>query len=144
MRKSAGELLQHHHEFLQLFQQQQQKKMGTQNAILANEDDDDGGGMPEEDDFRTNVTTSLTGSVRRHTTFLDYVKFERSVTTLIATMVPSVEFANLLTTLTSYNNNNNNNNTSSTATATTMTLDLNIIPISELKKILKERNQFQW
>ena len=47
---------------------------------------------------RLSKTTSiaLRGSVRRHSTFLDFRKFERSMTTLLATMLSPAELVRLL------------------------------------------------
>jgi calcium-dependent protein kinase len=133
VRKSAGELL--HHDFVQLH-----KKGGV--------DDDDDNNNNKDDRNSNNKTilrkkdkdsSVLTGSVRRHVAFLDYVKFERSVTTLIATMVPSEEFANLIRTLTT-----SKSKTTTTTTTTTTDNILNIVPISELMEKLKDRNQSSW
>jgi calcium-dependent protein kinase len=128
MRKSAGQLLQQ--EFV-LFHKQHDNDDDYLNLTQVVNDSKN-----NVNNTSTSTSTSprrsstksmvLTGSVKRHSLFLDYVTFERSVTTLIATLVPKEEFQLLLIALKSKSSK------------------LNIIPMVELMETLKERKQSQW
>jgi hypothetical protein len=108
-------------------------------------------------------SVALTGSVVRHTLMLGYQKYERSVTTLLATMLDSNDFDRLIKILEDRNKVSSADKASSTATTSTSTTNdpeasngaaapspdeetsehvqrgrLDIIPIHALKKIIKD------
>jgi parvulin-like peptidyl-prolyl isomerase len=104
---------------------------------------------------KNNNNNILSGSVQRHFIFLDYCKFERSVTTLIVTLVGKKDLLQLLERLQKANNNtsdddNNNDNTPNEEeeeeeeVVQQQQQMLNIIKISKLKTILTEMKQEQW
>lgn len=119
-RMDAGQLMQcefaqfhmHHHEEQQQHKQQQKQRPGIISITeVANEaagggGDDDGGGMAEDhlpemansskSGSRKTQSVLLEGSVSRHNTYLGYQKFERSVTTILATMLSKETCTKLL------------------------------------------------
>lgn len=133
-RKSAGELL--HHEFVQFHKLHD----GGEHALSLQTVVPDSSLAPlpttTGDASTKNATTSmrLTSSVKRHSLFLDYQRFERSVTTLLATLVAKQDFDVLLERLQHYKDSN----------VKVESKNLNIIPIHELKAILKSMNQTKW
>jgi calcium-dependent protein kinase len=152
-RKSAGELLQH--EFVQFHKQQ------------LHHDDDDASNLDIHqvmaDSLAPTTTTTksmrLTSSVQRHSMFMDFKKFERSVTTLLATLLSKQELNLLLQTLerrikqeeeeeeekediikvSGHNNDNEDDDN-----VAKVSKKLNIIPICELETMLEEMKQTKW
>jgi serine/threonine protein kinase len=89
-------------------------------------------------------SVSLRGSVGRHSLFLDYKKYERSLTTLLATLLDKKELIQLMNALNkkiSVKKQEQKEAANDGEQALEKSLD--VIPISELKKILEEQNQEQ-
>lgn len=101
-RKSAGEMLSH--EFVQFHKTAFSVE---QISMQAQADDGDAAG-PLPDGLKRPVpmgrttSISLRGSVGRHSQFLDYQKYQRSLTTLLATLLDKKELTNLITTISEF------------------------------------------
>jgi len=138
-RKSAGEMLKH--EFVQFHE----SAFSVENIMLeaANIVPKDGSKKS-----RTTQSVSIRGSVGRHSLFLDYQKFERSLTTLLATLLTKKELdafvVNVHETLAKEKEDSKNEGKEEQSTlpeqVDKMTLD--IIRVDKMKKILeKDGNQ---
>ena len=133
-RKSAGELL--NHEFVQFH------KIHADNPLSLHDVVDDSL-SPLADDVSGTVSKSkttsmrLTSSVQRHSLFMDFKKFERSVTTLLATLLAKPEFDKLLETV-------QKRITEKEELKDSVAKNLNIIPIHELKAMLKDIKAQKW
>jgi len=137
-RKSAGELL--NHEFVQFHKKYAENPLSIHDVVqdsLQPLPDDVNGSKSK------NPTKSmrLTSSVQRHSMFLDYQKFERSVTTLLATLLAKQDFDKLLELLQKQNGEQIVGDASGVEA---QPKKLNIIRISELKTIMKEMKQDKW
>ena len=113
---------------------------------------------PNSNNNKKNRSVSLAGSVVRHNVFLGYQRYERAVTTLLATMLSKTELAQLLQVLQEKahaaveqvpgNNNNNNNKQLKTKDGTKNGKDdveadeaiemqsLSVVKVLELKSII--------
>jgi serine/threonine protein kinase len=144
-RKSAAELLTH--EFVQFH-----KTVFTVEQIVleaqqeANDDamnNNDG----QHKSLRRTQSVSLRGSVGRHSMFLDYQKYERSLTTLLATLLDKKELLQLMKTLNEKLSVKKEEKAEDTIPGhpllAPMEKRLDVLPINELKKILEEQKQEQ-
>jgi len=95
-RKSAGELLDC--EFLQFHKAVFSVE---QIAMHANQDEDKPSDL-KRPTFGKTKSISLRGSVGRHSMFLDYQKYQRSLTTLLATLLNKKELSELMRLLTEF------------------------------------------
>ena len=156
-RKTAGELLDN--EFVQFHKD----AFSLDNiAMEANKVSpllgDDLSGSNKPFSMRKTQSISLKGSVGRHSLFLDYQKFERSLTTLLATLLDRKELQQLLDNLTERMGKGEKENAGgsseiiSPAAQTAAAIlppeqsqqqKLDVIQITELKKILEENQQAQ-
>jgi calcium/calmodulin-dependent protein kinase I len=159
-RKSAGEML--NHEFVQFH------SMAFTIDQISMEAQAEANGQALKDTTATNgnqqkrprtQSISLKGSVGRHSLFLDYQKFERSLTALLATLLDRKELVALLTALhekmngikQEQLNSMNHDSINSNSLATTIEQariaphekKLDVIPIRELKTILVAQKQDQ-
>jgi hypothetical protein len=123
-RKSAGDLL--GHEFCQLHKQTDDLSITdvVQDSMASNNNDNNNNNKMKNSSMR------LMSSVQRHSMFLDFKKFERSVTTLVATLLSKQELNTLLKKLETKNE--------------LETKKLNIIPMKELQMMLQEMKQTKW
>lgn len=156
-RKTAGEMLTH--EFVTFHKDLEEEEDGISFEQIAAAAA--GGKAPTQDGSKKmgrSQSVSLAGSVVRHTLMLGYQKFERSVTTLLATMLDSNDFDRLLKQLEERNKASEAKTSSEAATASTAASSVNggatspdedvsenihrerldIVPMHELKKIIKE------
>jgi serine/threonine protein kinase len=143
-RKSAGESLAH--EFVQFH-----KTAFTVEQIFleaqqeANEEAlKDGAGTRRKTGKTQSV--SLRGSVGRHSMFLDYQKYQRSLTTLLATLLDKKELVQLLKVLNeklSAKKEEQNEANDEKPLIAPMEKRLDVIPVHELKKLLEEQKQDQ-
>ncbi len=134
-RKSAGELLSQ--DFVQFHKQH---GLSISDVVA-----DSVTPLPES----KNATKSmrLTSSVQRHSMFMDFKKFERSVTTLLATLLSKQELDVLLEKLEKRTNELLEENVQvmdASGHDVQVSKKLNIIPIKELETILKEMKQTKW
>lgn len=90
-RPKASQVLSH--EFLTLFGRNVKKE---EEAGLSLEEDDDTSEPINGNLSKINNNASITGSVRRHSIFLDFQKFERSLTALLATLLSTQELDTVL------------------------------------------------
>lgn len=154
-RKSAGELL--GHEFVQFYKSYENNgSLSVLENVIVQDSSSSLAPPPPlpsttggDGSTKNNPTKSmrLTSSVKRHTLFLDYQRLERSVTTLLATLLSKQDFNVLLEKLqqrTSQEEELNVMDASSKSMEVVKPKTLNIIPISELKTILQEMNQTKW
>jgi hypothetical protein len=157
-RKSAGEMLTH--EFVQFHQM----AFTIDQISMEAQAEANGQALKESGGQRKKTQSiSLKGSVGRHSLFLDYQKFERSLTALLATLLDRKELVALLDALHEKMNadrseqeqkTGDSKDETNTATATTGTTTeqarmapqkktLDVIPIRELKTILEAQKQDQ-
>jgi calcium-dependent protein kinase len=150
-RKSAGELLQH--EFVQFHTKLLHDANPPPNLDISH---------VVAESLTTPTTTSetaseptksmrLTSSVQRHSMFMDFKKFERSVTTLLATLLSKQELNLLLQKLESGRTNQEQKKEKDIQVSSghddddddvaKVSKKLNIIPISELETMLEEMKQ---
>jgi hypothetical protein len=153
-RKSAGELLQH--EFVQFHTKLLHDANPPPNLDISH---------VVAESLTTPTTTSetaseptksmrLTSSVQRHSMFMDFKKFERSVTTLLATLLSKQELNLLLQKLESGRTNQEQKKEKDIQVSSghddddddvaKVSKKLNIIPISELETMLEEMKQTKW
>lgn len=147
-RKTASEMLSH--EFVTFHKDLEEEADGISfEAIAATAAGAGGKDSTQEQSLSRrmgrNQSIRLKGSVVRHTLMLGYQKFERSVTTLCATMLSSDEFDRLLKIL---DDRKASQKSKAAAAAKASGLDdqhsivnperLDIIPMHELKKIIKD------
>jgi serine/threonine protein kinase len=152
-RKTAGELLEH--EFAQFHKTHAEEGISIDDIVAA------AAGSPppatsgaEEDTTerrgRPLLSISLTGSIVRHHVFLNYQQFERSVTTLLATLLSKTELEALLqkidVDLAQCKTNNGSDRKSGGAQGESARAPkkLQVIAISRLKELLEETNQDGW
>lgn len=141
-RKSAGDLL--GHEFVQFH------KLHAENLSISDVVADSLTPLPQDvNGSNKNPTKSmrLTSSVKRHSMFLDYQKFERSVTTLLATLLSKQDFDMFLQKLEQRNSEQQKVMDTSghdVIQPVAVAKKLNIIPMSELEVILKDMKQTKW
>ena len=126
-RKSAGQLL--NHGFIQLHKD----VFSVENVILeaTNPELADGSRIARTQSF------AIRGSVGRHTMVLDYQKFERSLTTLLATLLTRKELENFVEAVHEASKNEMEEEKVEYSTELTNQV-LDIIKVSRLKDILKE------
>jgi hypothetical protein len=88
----------------------------------------------------------MTGSIRRHNAFLNYQQFERSVTTLLATLLCNSDLSELLKELESEMIKEAARRPSEHALSlpNTNPTMLQVVSMFRLKEMLKERNQDEW
>ncbi|CAB9514753.1 MAP kinase-activated protein kinase 2 (Fragment) [Seminavis robusta] len=160
-RKTAAEMLTH--EFVTFHKDLEEEEDGISIEAIAAAAAAAGGIDPEKSSASKKMGRSqsikLSGSVQRHTLMLGYQKFERSVTTLLATMLDGNEFDRLIKQLDDRKKPaetnasepsapaNNNEPEGATTNGTGPTDEsnetvnrerLDIIPMHTLKKIVKE------
>jgi calcium-dependent protein kinase len=140
-RKTAAELLTH--EFVQFH-----KTVFTVEQIVleAQQEANDEAMNDGRKSQRKTQSVSLRGSVGRHSMFLDYQKYERSLTTLLATLLDKKELVQLMTTLNeklSVKKEKAEDTVGEQPLLAPMEKRLDVIPINELKKILEEQKQEQ-
>lgn len=134
-RSTAGELLQG--EFVQFHINH------AENDTESTGDDDDDCVVESTDDLppRRSIARTksvlLEGAVGRHSSFLGYQSFERSLTTLLATMLPKDQCKKLVTTLRSHHQSNPEENGESTAVKNNAS-KLQVIPVIKMVKIIEE------
>jgi serine/threonine protein kinase len=144
-RKSAGDML--NCEFLNFYKTLQTNGLSLED--IAAEAAEAVTPLPEDSitrRIRRTKSVNLSGSVQRHSMFLDYQRFERSVTTLLATLLTKAEFDSLLAKLTARNEpaaveEQVEVEADSTKIVVTNSQKLKVIPINELKDILTEMKQ---
>jgi len=99
-RKSAGEMLS------QEFVQFHKSAFSVEQIAMQAQSNEEAGPLPDglKPAARKGRTTSvsLRGSVGRHSQFLDYQKYQRSLTTLLATLLDKKELANLMTVISDF------------------------------------------
>lgn len=144
-RKSAGDILEHC-EFVK-FHKEHADEEEAELAKLANTNNDDNVGISLNQVFTDAVSMKKTksmlieGSVTRHTAMLKYGQFERSVTSLLASVLVKYELKALLNKIDQVmdsNHTNNENQTNMKGQEMTSRKRLQIIKIAELRVILKE------
>ena len=146
-RKSAGANLDH--EFITFHQRLETAGLSLDDiAAEANEASSpmmmplpDGSTKP----LRRTHSVNLSGSVQRHGMFLDYQRYERSVTTLLATLLSKVDFDILLAKLdTQYADQEQVEvqvDEGGPSKDNVRLQKLKVIPMNELKEMLKELKQ---
>lgn len=143
-RKSAGEMLDH--EFVQFHRA---AFTVEQIAMQANQGDDKATDLPSMNvPFSMGKTTSvsLRGSVGRHSLFLDYQKYQRSLTTLLATLLNKKELAQLMQAITAFLSKDGEAKDGSELTKSSeekFSSKLDIIHVQELKQLVKEQKHDQ-
>mmetsp|Transcript_19415 Transcript_19415/g.27445 ORF Transcript_19415/g.27445 Transcript_19415/m.27445 type:complete len:654 (+) Transcript_19415:248-2209(+) len=156
-RKSAKEMLQH--EFVQFHKDHAAEDGGAISIddiaamAAAGDNKSPAGSMKNGSMSRMSRTSSIKiiGSVHRHAQFLGYQKFERSVTTLLATLLSKSEFVELLKKLKEYIKSSGDESVPSVETALADNAEkkddvkiqsnehkLSVIPMNELKAMLKD------
>jgi hypothetical protein len=112
-----------------------------ENQTATSEDEQDDALVESADDFPPRKSMARTksvllqGAVGRHSTFLGYQSFERSLTTLLATMLPKEQCKNLVTTLRGQSHTESVNRQDAKITNASK---LQVIPVSELVKVIEE------
>lgn len=112
-----------------------------ENQTATSEDEQDDALVESADDFPPRKSMARTksvllqGAVGRHSTFLGYQSFERSLTTLLATMLPKEQCKNLVTTLRGQSHTEYVNRQDAKITNASK---LQVIPVSELVKVIEE------
>jgi hypothetical protein len=91
---------------------------------------------------RRTQSISLRGSVSRHTAFLDYQKFERSLTALLATLIDRTDLKSLMEALTQ-RISSQEQQASEEMPLAPLGNTLDVIPVQELKQMLVDRKQDQ-
>lgn len=145
-RKSAGELLTH--EFVQFHK----TALSVEQIAMNAQEMDDVSALPgitKNYSMTRTTSVSLRGSVGRHTLFLDYQKYQRSLTTLLATLLNKKELMALLTVLGKFlssaadgeSKNEQPETTQNTPDAIEKRLE--IIHIRDLKSLLKKEKHEQ-
>ena len=101
--------------------------------------------LPESSIMRRKThSVILSGSVQRHSMFLDYQKFERSVTTLLATLLVKTDFDSLLAKLEKHHTGRFEEQVEVEAGSSRPVLKLQklqVILMNELYEILREMKQ---
>jgi calcium-dependent protein kinase len=140
-RKTAGELLMH--EFVQFH-----KTAFTVEQIVleAQQEANDEAMNDGHKSVRKTQSVALRGSVGRHSMFLDYQKYERSLTTLLATLLDKKELVQLMHTLNvklSVEKEEAEDTVGEQPLLAPMEKRLDVIPMNELKEVLEEQKQEQ-
>ena len=95
--------------------------------------------------LRRTHSVNLSGSVQRHNMFLNYQRYERAVTTLLATMLSKADLDVFLATLNTHHADLEQieveEGSSSKDDNNVRLQKLKVIPMNELKNMLKELNQ---
>lgn len=140
-RSTAGELIQG--EFAQFHIHHDETE-----TVPSDDDEDDGlvesadDALPRRSVARTK-SVLLDGAVGRHSSFLGYQRFERSVTTLLATLLPKDQCKELVTTLRSRHQRHSEENRETVTTQPTQSSNaskLQVIPLQELVKVVEGMN----
>ena len=145
-RKSAGELLTH--EFVQFhkaaFSVEQIAMEAQADHVMALPD------ITKNYSMARTTSVSLRGSVGRHSQFLDYQKYQRSLTTLMATLLNKKEFTELMAVIGKFLSATADGETKHEEPATTQNTQdadvekrLEIMHIRELKSLLKKEKHEQ-
>jgi hypothetical protein len=132
-RSTAGELLQG--EFAQFHFHHDESQTATSedeqdDAVIESADD-----VPPRKSIARTKSVLLEGAVGRHSTFLGYQSFERSLTTLLATMLPKDQCKILVTALRSQSYTESVNEQDAKIPNASK---LQVIPVSELVKVIEE------
>lgn len=149
-RKSAGSMLTH--EFVQFYKEHEANGLDLADVAAQAAASSEPAGGSTKGSRKTGRTSSirLGSSVQRHTLFLDYQKFERAVTTLLATCLNSEEFEMLLEKLQHTLDRSDSSpgeelevsaNGGGGVNIMSNTQKLKIIPMQQLKQVLKDMQQ---
>ena len=79
---------------------------------------------PTTSSRKTMRSRALKGSIARHSMYLDFTKYERALTSLLAAVLSETEYENLINVLESLDNEHENS--------------LKVIPVKDLKKVLEK------
>lgn len=138
-RKSAGEMLEH--EFVQFHRQ-----AFTVEAIAAQAQAEAADQESKEGETRSTMrrtqSISIRGSVGRHSMFLDYQRYERSLTTLLATLLDKSELNQLMKAL-DQRVSDKKEERKEEAVNGLVESKLDVIQLNELKELLVAQNQEQ-
>lgn len=153
LRKTAGELLQH--EFVQFHKTHAEEGLSIDDIVAAaaeapmnavsGADDSTAGKLP-----RPLRSIALKGSIVRHHAFLNYQQFERSVTTLLATLLSKTDLNALLQKMDldiaqgKLKSDSDRNDNGAKGESASVPTKLQVIPISRLKEMLQEMKQEEW
>jgi serine/threonine protein kinase len=159
-RRTAGEMLQH--EFVKFHKSPCDTGLSIEEIVAAANASEDICLNPyaTEDSQNCNDSTSarrsrplqsisMTGSIRRHNAFLNYQQFERSVTTLLATLLCNSDLSEFLKELDSEivkeaaTDIRRLSEDSLGLTNSNPTM-LQVVSIFRIREMLKERNQIEW
>lgn len=153
-RKSAGEMLSH--EFVQFHKTHSDQGLSLDDIVAAASVTNTPAVTAMENNTNSAAGTkgrpllsiSLHGSVRRHSVFLSYQQFERSVTTLLATLVSKKDLSVLIQTLElemkQEVNESGNINSNGAPPLIIKPSTLQVITISRLKELLHDMKQNEW
>jgi hypothetical protein len=149
-RKSAGAMLDH--EFVQFHKA---ALSFEQIAMQASQNEDQAPDLPGKSrPFSLGRTTSvsLRGSVGRHSMFLDYQKYQRSFTTLLATLLNKRELAELVQVLNDFLSKSDKDTESkliipevpgTQGVGTAFSTKLDVMHMREVKTLLKQQKHEQ-
>jgi hypothetical protein len=145
-RISADEILDH--EFLQFHKVALSVE---QIAIHASQNEDQATDMTKQFPRGRTTSVSLRGSVGRHSMFLDYQKYQRSLTTLLATLLNKTELAELVRVLSEFLSKDDGSEVKVEVTtvpgiqgvAEAFSKKLDVMHLRELKAILREQKHDQ-
>ena len=145
-RKSAGELLTH--EFVQFHKAALSVEQIAMQAQVDNVMELPG--ITKNYSMARTTSVSLRGSVGRHSLFLDYQKYQRSFTTLLATLLNKKELMELMIVISTFLSTAADGETKNEQPETTQSTQddaigqrLEIIHIRELKSLLKKEKHEQ-
>lgn len=124
-RKTAAEMLDH--EFVRFHQSAFSME---QIALEAQQD-------TESSPSKNRMSISIKGSVSRHTQIVDYQKYQRGLTTLLATLLDKKELGQLMSDLDARVNEKKEQSEDAWG------MHLGIIPVNELKEMLEEKKHDQ-
>lgn len=139
-RSTAGELLQGefpqfhlHHDETQTIPSEEDEE----DTVVESADD-----LPSRRSIGRTKSVLLEGAVGRHSTFLGYQSFERSLTTLLATMLPKDQCKQLVDTLrtTSAECKQTDANHDNTKESAKNASKLQVIPVQDLVKVIADMN----
>lgn len=141
-RKSAGEVLTH--EFVQFHKE----AFSVENISMHAQLDEVGPlpGIQRPYTMGRTTSVSLRGSVGRHSQFLDYQKYQRSLTTLLATLLNKKELAELISVILDFLTSEKGDGVKDgTPDAQKVDLDkrLDVIHMRHLKSLLKKQKHEQ-
>lgn len=145
-RASAGEVLDH--EFLQFHKA---ALSFEQIAMDASQNEDQATDLTKRWALGRTTSVSLRGSVGRHSMFLDYQKYQRSLTTLLATLLSKTELAELVRVLSEFLSKEKGSEVEvkvpivpgTQGVAEAFSKKLDVMHVRELKTILKEQKHEQ-